>query len=141
MNKFFIVSLALAATVSCADDPAAEWVVEISASDRSLPADGSEGANITIGVYDSANDGAPAAQGSVVVMQCSEAGGGATGFFAGSETQGSVTSLTDSVGLVEYRFECSGDTGEDYAVNCIALANGATAVMIPQIVCETSLEE
>ncbi|MFT6397230.1 MAG: hypothetical protein ACJAYU_001976 [Bradymonadia bacterium] len=139
MKKFLFVPLALAAIVSCADDATPEWVVEISASDRTLPADGSEGANITIGVSDSANGGAPAPQGTIVIMQCRDESGDPSGNFAESDSVGDVSTLTDSTGLVEYRYRCGGDIGEDYTINCIALSQGASTVLIPQIVCETLL--
>lgn len=137
MNKFLIVALAFAAFTGCGDDETPDWVVEITASDRTLPASGVEGSNITVGVYDAANGDAPAPQGITVIMQCRDDGGEPTGSFAESATIGEASSLTDTVGLVEFRLSCGQDSGEDYTINCLAISQGSTSVLIPQITCET----
>ncbi len=137
MNKFLIVALAFAAFTGCGDDETPDWVVEITASDRTLPASGVEGSNITVGVYDAANGDAPAPQGITVIMQCRDDGGEPTGSFAESATIGEASSLTDTVGLAEFRLSCGRDSGEDYTINCLAISQGSTSVLIPQITCET----
>ena len=123
---------------ACADEVTPEWVVEMSASDLRLPADGSLTSNITVGVFDSASGDAPVGAGEPVLVRCLNSASAASGFFAGFDVEGEADALTDGVGLASFRYACAGDTGSDYSVNCVALAKQSSGQLRPGIECLTS---
>ena len=139
MRRILTLCLLSLLALGCEESLSPEWTIEISSSLNELAADGTGGGtNITIGVFDSANDDASAPQGEQVAIQCSNSSGDRTGVFAGYDDPGEAAALTDSVGLVEFRFSCSEDTGDDYDVNCFAIALGASAPLFPPLRCISS---
>ena len=134
--KLLTVSCFLAFLLAaCGSDVSPSWELQVSASDLRIAADGSSGTNITVGVFNTANSGAPVAQAEPVLIRCLNTSNSATGWFSGFDVEGEATAFTDSVGLVEFRYICGGDDGEDYAVNCVALAKQTSGQLRPGIEC------
>lgn len=118
----------LLALAACGDDPPPSYEVELTTSDSNLAADGSEGATISIGVYDS-NTGSPAPLGDTVPIQCTDDQGTPTGRL-GSSTETGVTMVTlNTVGIASTDFRCSEDRGEQYDVVCRGIYDGEVGTL------------
>ncbi len=134
-----VLSIAAAALSACSDDTAPSYTVDMALSDTSLAADGSNGATLSITVLDE-DGGDPPPVASQVLVRCQDSDGEAAMWISSGDEVGQALVRLDGLGIGSESIRCSGDDGEDYQVQCLAVYEGVTGFLGP-FTCSTSVAD